>query len=240
LFEHLSFEFLDGFDVFAPAQTGRTREHEPLKLMRGLLHCYYYDIYRIRPVEQELQNTVVWLSCGFDRPPSRDVFDRLLTDFEHVVDEAFDHLVKQAAPRGLLKLTYCIDSTNMRAMPADSDASKCYNPTESECYDDYGCAIVSTGSKLPIAAEFTESKQAPEETAIRVARDALAVVKPISTVGITLRHARLARPPAGRKGRASGLVQHAKHRRSETYRVQGRRPHRTTQRGRAAEAVHIG
>ncbi|MCF2238605.1 IS5/IS1182 family transposase, partial [Halobacterium salinarum] len=26
LFEHLSFEFLKEFDVFAPAQTGRTRE----------------------------------------------------------------------------------------------------------------------------------------------------------------------------------------------------------------------
>jgi hypothetical protein len=29
LFEHLSFEFLDEFDVFAPPQTGRTRDHEP-------------------------------------------------------------------------------------------------------------------------------------------------------------------------------------------------------------------
>jgi len=44
LFEHLSFEFLAGFDVFAPAQTGRTREHEPPELMRSFLHCYYHDI----------------------------------------------------------------------------------------------------------------------------------------------------------------------------------------------------
>jgi len=80
LFEHLSFEFLEGFDVFAPAETGRTREHEPPELMRGFLHCYYKDIYGIRPVERELQNTVVWLSCGFDRPPSRDAVDRFLTD----------------------------------------------------------------------------------------------------------------------------------------------------------------
>ncbi|NHN65698.1 IS5/IS1182 family transposase, partial [Haloarcula sp. JP-Z28] len=29
LFEHLSFEFLGEFDVFAPAETGRTREHKP-------------------------------------------------------------------------------------------------------------------------------------------------------------------------------------------------------------------
>lgn len=29
LFEHLSFEFLEEFDVFAPVETGRTRDHEP-------------------------------------------------------------------------------------------------------------------------------------------------------------------------------------------------------------------
>ncbi|SDN52515.1 hypothetical protein SAMN05192554_1565, partial [Haloarchaeobius iranensis] len=78
LFEHLSFEFLEEFDVFAPAETGRTRDHEPPELMRGFLHCYYHDIYGIRPVERELRNTVVWLSCGFDRPPSRDAVDRFL------------------------------------------------------------------------------------------------------------------------------------------------------------------
>ena len=34
-----------------------------------------------------------------------------------------------------------------------------------EYYYGYGCTIVSTGQKIPIAAEFTEIKQAPEETA---------------------------------------------------------------------------
>jgi hypothetical protein len=181
LFEHLSFEFLEEFDVFAPAETGRTREHEPPELMRGFLHCYYKDIYGIRPVERELRNTVVWLSCGLDRPPSRDAVDRFLTDLEHVVDEVFDRLVEQAAARGLLDLTYCIDSTDVRAMPADPETSKCYDPTEDEYY--YGCTIVSTGQKIPIAAEFTESKRAPEETAMRVTRDALAVEQPIWMVG---------------------------------------------------------
>ena len=50
-------------------------------------------------------------------------------------------------------------------MPADQGASKCYDPTAEEYYYGYGCTIVPTGSKIPIAAEFTESKQAPEETA---------------------------------------------------------------------------
>ncbi|ELY91819.1 hypothetical protein C484_09986 [Natrialba taiwanensis DSM 12281] len=47
----------------------------------------------------------------------------------------------------------------------------------------YGCTIVSTGQKIPIAAEFTESKQAPEETAMRVTRNALAVEQLIWIVG---------------------------------------------------------
>ncbi len=72
LFEPFSFEFLVEFDVFAPAETGRTREHKPPGLMRGFFHCYYHDTFGIRPIERELQNTVVWLGCGFDRPPSRD------------------------------------------------------------------------------------------------------------------------------------------------------------------------
>ncbi len=157
LFEHLSLEFLGEFDVSAPAETGRTREHEPPELMRRFLHCYCHDIYGIRPVERELRNTVVWLGSGFDSPPSRDAVDRFLTDLEHVVDDVFTRLVEQAARCGLLDLTYCIDSTDVRAMPADQDASKCYDPTADEYYHEYGCTIVSTGSKIPIAAEFTES-----------------------------------------------------------------------------------
>jgi hypothetical protein len=80
----------------------------------------------------------------------------------------FDRLVEQAAARGLLDLNYCIDSTGVRAMPADPDASKCYDPTEDEYYYGYSCTVVSTGQNILIAAEFTESKQAPEETAMRV------------------------------------------------------------------------
>jgi hypothetical protein len=166
LFEHLYFEFLEEFDVFPPAETGRTRDYEPPELMRGFLHCYYHDIYGIRPVERELRETVVWLSCGFDRPPSRNAVGRFLTDLEHVVNEVFDRPVEQAAPGGLLDLTYCIDSTDVRAMPTDQDVSKCYDPTDDEFYYGYGCTIVSTGQKIPIAAEFTESKQAPDSSHI--------------------------------------------------------------------------
>ncbi len=96
LFEHLSFEFLEEFDVFAPSLPGRTRDLEPPEMMRGFLHCYYKDIYGIRPVVRELNNTVVWLNCGFDRPRLSTAVDRFLTDLEHVAEQVFDHLVEQA------------------------------------------------------------------------------------------------------------------------------------------------
>ena len=94
LFEQLYFRFLEGLGVLAPAETERTRDLEPPEMMRGFLHCYYKNIYGIRPVARELNNTVVWLSCGFDRPPSRDAADCFLTDLEHVVDQVFNHLVE--------------------------------------------------------------------------------------------------------------------------------------------------
>ena len=50
-------------------------------------------------------------------------------------------------------------------MPADPDASKCYASTAQKYYYGYGCTVVSTGQKVPIAAAVTESEQAPEETA---------------------------------------------------------------------------
>ncbi|GAB7011536.1 hypothetical protein JCM31271_34790 [Halorubrum trueperi] len=170
MFEYLFCEFLEELDVFAPGETGRTRDLEPPEMMRGFLHCYYKNIYGIRPVARELNNPLVWLSCDFDRPPSRDAVDRFPTDLEHVVDDVFDHFVEQAAIRGLLDSTYSIDSIDVRTMPADQDASRCYDPTAGEYYYGYGCTIVSAGSKIPIAAEFTESKKEPEETAMRVTR----------------------------------------------------------------------
>jgi len=55
-------------------------------------------------------------------------------------------------------------------------------------------------AKIPIAAEFTESKQAPEETAMRVTCDALCRRETdLDAWRQRLRHARLARPPAGRR-----------------------------------------
>ena len=183
LFEHLEFEFLLEYDVFAPSKRGRTRVHEPPDLFRGFLHCYYEDVYGTRPVTRELQHGLVWYYCGLDKPPSRDTIDRFLTDLEHIIDNIFDHLVDQAATRGLLDSTYSIDSTHVEAIQYNDDASWNYDPTAEEYYYGFGCTIISTGAKIPIATEFTQAKQASQETAMRVACDALAVETPVWMLG---------------------------------------------------------
>jgi len=163
LFEHLEFDFLE-------AAGGEWRS-SPTSTFRAFLHCYYKNVYGIRPVTRELQNTVVWLSCGFDRPPSRDAVDRFLTDLEHVVDE----VRRRAGPPRPARLDL------HRFHRREDDARRPrrverLDPTAEEYYHGYGSR---PGKKIPIAAEFTESKQAPEETAMRVTCDALAVEKPI-------------------------------------------------------------
>ena len=70
--------------------------------MRDFLRCYYKGINSIRHAKRLIRNTVVWLRCSFDRPPSRDAVNRFTTDLEYVVDDVFTHLVEQAASRPCL------------------------------------------------------------------------------------------------------------------------------------------
>ena len=236
LFEHLEFEFLLEYDVFASSKRGRTRVHEPPDLFRGFLHCYYEDVYGTRPIARELQHSLVWYYCGLDKPPSRDTVDRFLTDLEYVIDDVFDRLIEQAAARGLLDSIYSIDSTHVEAIQYNTAASWNYDPTAEEYYYGFGCTIVSTGSKIPIAAEFTQAKQASQETAMRVTRDALAVETPIWMLGdsaydILDWHDHLL---------AAGVVPVAPYNPRNTddpldYRVPGRRSHHRPQRRRTIE-----
>ncbi len=184
LFEHLEFEFLLENDVFAPLKRGRTRVHKPPDLFRGFLHCYYGNVYGTRPVTRELQNGLVWYYCGLGKPPSRDTVDRFLTDLEHVIDDVFDSLVEQAAARGLLDSTYSIDSAHVEAIQYNDAASWNYDPTAEQYYYGFGCTIVSTGAKIPIAAEFTQAKQADKETAIHRS-GCLETVPTTSSIGTT-------------------------------------------------------
>jgi len=91
-----------------------------------------------------------------------------------VAEDVFNELVEQVADRDLLDNTFRTDSTDVRAHPDDDDATWNSDPTaesddteneddedeedeedEDSYYFGYGCLIVSTGPKLPIAAAFT-------------------------------------------------------------------------------------
>lgn len=181
LFEYLEFDFLREYGVFAPCERGRTRVYTARKLFRGVLYCYYEDVYGTRPVTRELQKPLIWLSCGFDRPPSRDAVDRFLTDLEHVSTDVFDHFVEQAATCGLLESTYRIDSTHIEAILRNDEASWNSASTAEENYYGFGCTIVSTGAK-----NSHHSRTHTGETDRRRngdARDALAVAQPIWMIG---------------------------------------------------------
>jgi hypothetical protein len=215
LFEHLDLSFLEEFPVFAPDPWGRTRKHKPADLFKGILYCFSRDIYGVKEVNRELQDELVWRQCGFDSAPSHQSIHRFFIDFSLVAEDAFGKLVEQVADRDLLDNTFRIDSTDVRADPADDEATWNYDPTadsddneddeegeqseddDAEEYDEdepdeeddggfyygYGCLIVSTGPKLPIAAAFTQRKQVDQETARRVTRDALAIEKPMWMIG---------------------------------------------------------
>lgn len=139
--------------------------------------------------------------------PSRESINRFLTDLSLVCKDVFDHLVEQVAERDLFDNTYRIDSTDVRADPADDEATWNYDPTadsddsegegDEENADDndedtgeqddddggfyygYGCLLVSTGPKLPIAAAFTQRKQV-----VRRRRDASRMRRSPSKTGL--------------------------------------------------------
>jgi hypothetical protein len=63
--------------------------------------------------------------------------------------------------------TYSIDPTHIETIQCNDAASWNYDPTAKEYCHGFGCVIVSTGAKIPIAAEFTQAKQAYQETVRR-------------------------------------------------------------------------
>jgi hypothetical protein len=77
-----------------------------------------------------------------------------------LVDFLLVWLVERAGGGGLLDSTYSIDSTHIGAIQHNDAASWNYDPTVEEYYYGFGCTLVSTGPKIPIAAEFTQAKQA--------------------------------------------------------------------------------
>jgi hypothetical protein len=76
-----------------------------------------------------------------------------------------------------------MDSTHIEAIQYDDAASWNYDPTAEKYYYGFDSTIVSIGAKIPITADFTHAKQANQETATRITRDALAVDTPIWMLG---------------------------------------------------------
>lgn len=182
--KYLDPSFLEQFEVFAPDPRGRTPDFDPYGLFVAHLYCFHNEIYGQRAVYGALQNESVWRQCGFPRAPSRDPIKRFRSDFSANAEAIFTYLVEQAARRGLLSLSFRIDSTDVRTTHRDdSDGSWNHDPTADEKYFGYGCTLVTTANNIPVAAAFTDGKQVDEETAMRVTSDALAVKKPRWMIG---------------------------------------------------------
>jgi len=109
-------------------------------------------------------------------------------------------------------------------MPADQDASKGYDPTAESTTTATAVRSSRPGkrSRLPRGSPRASKRQRRRRCASRVTRSPSR--NRSGCLRQRLRHARLARPPAGRRGRASRSVQRTKHRRSKDieYRVEAR------------------
>ena len=113
LFEQLDLSFLVDCPVFAPNLRGRTRVHEPPELLKGILHCFYHDIYDPRPTARELHNEDVWRQCDFESPPSLQTLSRFIADFELVAEDVFIELVHELAEQVPLGKLFRIDGTDI-------------------------------------------------------------------------------------------------------------------------------
>lgn len=183
LLKHLDLSFVEEYPVFAPDSRGRKRVHNPPELFKGVLHCFYHEIYGPRPMEQELHNEDVWRNCGFERPPSRRTLDRFIIDFESVAEDVFIELVHELAEQLPLGKLFWIDGTDISANNRDEDAQWNYDHAEDEFYYGYGCCVVTAANNIPVGAAFTREKKVNQETAMRVTSDALAVKTPRWMIG---------------------------------------------------------
>jgi len=116
LFEHLSFDFLKTTTCSPPRSGGEhgsiSRQISSVASSTAITRMSTAHVQS----HENSKTAFVWYYCGLNKPPSRDTIDRFLTDLEHVIDDVFNQLVEQAAVRGLLDVTYSIDSTHVEAI----------------------------------------------------------------------------------------------------------------------------
>ncbi|MFB6284273.1 MAG: transposase [Halobacteria archaeon] len=183
LFQDFDFSFLYNYSVFEPTSRGQEKVFEPPELLQAFLHCYHKEIYGTRPVEREISGGILWKLLGFPRTPSRHVVNKFLNDLGEVIEDVFEKLVEKAKNHGLLDSVYYIDSTDVKTKPYDTYGSWNYDRTKDQYYYGYGCTVVTSGDKIPVAAAFTDSKKTSEETALEVAGKALDIKDPVAVVG---------------------------------------------------------
>jgi len=236
LFEHLEFDFLEEFDVFAPARRG---EHEIITHQHSSERSCTATTRTSTASVQSRENSRT-RSSGSARLRSTAVERR---------GRSLPHRPRTRRRRGLRPPR----RAGRLPRPARLDLLHRFHRREDDARRPRRVERLRSNrrrvlprlrlydrldrAKIPIAAEFTESKQALEETAMRVTCDALAVEKPIWMLGDSAYDTLAGTTTCWPQGRASRSVQRTKHRRSERHRVQGRSPHRRTQRGRSAEAI---
>lgn len=109
-----------------------TGSQTPEPLEKGVLYCLRHDIYRLPPLERELQNEDVWRQYGFQCPPSRQTLDRFISEFRPVTDDVFIELLHELAEQVPLDKLFRIDGTDIPFEQRDDDARWSYNHTEED------------------------------------------------------------------------------------------------------------
>ncbi len=121
LFEQLDLSFLTDYPVFGPDPRGGTRVHDPPELLKGVIHCFYRDIYGPRSITRELHNEDVWRQCDFESLPSQRTLSRFIADFELMPEDVFIDLVHELTKEVPLGKLFRINGTDNPVDHRDED-----------------------------------------------------------------------------------------------------------------------
>jgi len=147
LFEHLEFDFLEEFDDKGwIARRGRTRDHHPPASLPSVpAHATTTRTSTASVQSRENSRTRSSGSAVASIDRRRETRSIASSPTSNTSSTGLRPPRRAGGLPRPARLTYSIDSTDVRTMPADQDASKGYDPTAEEYYHGYGCTIVSTG-----------------------------------------------------------------------------------------------
>ena len=183
LFVHLEFGFLTEYEVFAPAYRGEhgTMSHQNSSGASCLASTRTSMAHALSPVNSATTSSGLAVASIVRHHATQSI--------AFSPTSATSLRTSSPAPRRAghgrrpARHDFRIDSTDIMALPWNDDASWNYDPTAEQFYSGFGCTVVTTGAKIPIAAEFTDAKRAKQEMVMRVTCDALAIKQSIWMVG---------------------------------------------------------